>query len=303
MWGHPRRVWSHDLRPLLRCYVALTLRQGISMMCGDLGRLQGPALGLAVLASLVIAALVPPARSVVVIVLALGAVGAPRGSALAWATSAGLPVAIVLVWGAVVGDALESNESDCGNILSPLVLHRVMEALMVGITIALLARRLGVTVRSLGLPRPTSRELLLGSLAIVVIPVASLRLGEALAAPFFGPIHLDLSQPGAIVPAMMLAVANGTMEELAYRGALMSWLSRASGPRLALVGQAVVFGAAHTGSDYVASAIPVVLVIVAGGLVAGFIVRRTGSLLLPIVVHICFDVPLYYALACRLNPG
>ena len=32
---------------------------------------------------------------------------------------------------------------------------------------------------------------------------------------------IDLSQPGALVPALVLAVANGTMEELAYRGALM----------------------------------------------------------------------------------
>jgi membrane protease YdiL (CAAX protease family) len=38
----------------------------------------------------------------------------------------------------------------------------------------------------------------------------------------------------------------------------------------------------------------------AGGLAAGLIVRRTGSLWLPILVHIALDVPLYYAAACRL---
>jgi hypothetical protein len=32
------------------------------------------------------------------------------------------------------------------------------------------------------------------------------------------------------------------------------------------------------------------------------IVRRTGSLLLPISIHAALDVPLYYAFACRL-PG
>jgi membrane protease YdiL (CAAX protease family) len=90
------------------------------------------------------------------------------------------------------------------------------------------------------------------------------------------------------------------MEELAYRGALMTWLSPSVGARVALVGQAVVFGVAHTGTDYVASAIPVMLAIAASGLLAGLIVRRTGSLLLPIVVHICFDIPLFYAAACRL---
>jgi membrane protease YdiL (CAAX protease family) len=100
---------------------------------------------------------------------------------------------------------------------------------------------------------------------------------------------------------LILAVANGTMEELAYRGALMAWLSRAAGPRVGLVGQAVVFGAAHTGPDFTGPVLPVVLAIIAGGLIAGLIVRRTGSLWLPIVVHICFDIPLYYAAACRLT--
>jgi len=82
---------------------------------------------------------------------------------------------------------------------------------------------------------------------------------------------------------------------------LMAWLSRAAGPTIGLVGQALVFGAAHTGPDYVGPVLPVVSVIIAGGIVAGIIVRRTGSLWLPIVVHICFDVPLYYAAACRLG--
>ncbi len=90
------------------------------------------------------------------------------------------------------------------------------------------------------------------------------------------------------------------MEELAYRGALMGWMSRAAGPTVALIGQAIVFGLAHTGTDFVASPLPVVLVIIAGGLIAGLIVRRTGSLWLPILVHIALDVPLYYAAACRL---
>ena len=70
-----------------------------------------------------------------------------------------------------------------------------------------------------------------------------------------------------------------------------------------LLGQAVIFGAAHTGPDFTGSALPVVLAIAAAGLLAGLIVRRTGSLLLPILVHIAFDVPLYYAVACRLPQG
>jgi membrane protease YdiL (CAAX protease family) len=37
------------------------------------------------------------------------------------------------------------------------------------------------------------------------------------------------------------------------------------------------------------------------GIVAGLVVRRTGSLLIPIAVHIGFDIPLYYFMACQLT--
>ncbi len=186
-------------------------------------------------------------------------------------------------------------------MLSPLAWLRVAEALLVIAAVVLLARVLGTSLRGLGLRRPTRREVVLGLAAILLVPVPSLYLGAILAEPFFGPMDLDLAQPAAIVPALLLAVANGSMEELAYRGALMAWLSRAAGPAAGLLGQAVVFGFAHTGPDFTGPALPVVLAIMAAGLVAGLIVRRTGSLWFVIAAHIAFDVPLYYAAACRVG--
>jgi membrane protease YdiL (CAAX protease family) len=209
-------------------------------------------------------------------------------------------VALILLWGAVAGNQARTDLADCANLLAPPAVTRVAEAIVVCGLIALLARWLGVRVRSLGLPRPSRQEMALGAVAVALIPLGSLLLGGWLAEPFFGPIHLHLADPGAIVPALALAVANGVMEEIAYRGALMAWLSRASLPLLALVGQAVVFAAAHTGGDFVGQAWPVMLAVGAGGLLAGVVVRRTGSLWLPIIVHIGFDVPLYYAAVCRL---
>ncbi len=220
---------------------------------------------------------------------------------MALGSGGGIPVATILVWGGIVGDRLLSDHFTCADPLSPVAWLRVAEAsLVIGSTL-LLARLLGTSLGALGLRRPSSREAILGCTAVLLIPIPSLIIGAILAEPFFGPVRLDLAQPLAILPALTLAIANGTMEELAYRGALMAWLSRATGPMLALVGQALVFGAAHTGSDYVGSALPVVLAIIAAGLVAGLIVRRTGSLSLVIIAHIAFDVPLYYAAACRLG--
>jgi membrane protease YdiL (CAAX protease family) len=262
--------------------------------------LTGVLVSLALLAGLVAAALVPALRPVLLIGLGVVAVLAPRKSAARWVAAAGLPVALILVWGVVAGNQARSDLADCANLFSPPAVVRVAEAIVVCGLIVLLARWLGVGVVSLGLPRPSRQELALGTIALVLIPLGSLLLGGWLAEPFFGPVRLQLADPRAIVPALGLAVGNGVMEELAYRGALMAWLSRASVPLIGLVGQAVVFAAAHSGGDFVGDAWPVMLAVGAGGLLAGIVVRRTGSLWLPIVVHIGFDVPLYYAAVCRL---
>ena len=253
-----------------------------------------------VVALLGIAALVPVLRLPAVVALALGVLLVPAGSPWRWTFAAGLPVALILSFGWALADRLLVGPFECADPLSPVAWARALEAALVIGAILGLAALLREPMADLGLRRPSRIEVVLGLGAIVLIPLPSLYLGTILAEPFFGRIELDLSQPLAIVPALTLAVANGTMEELAYRGALMHWLSRAAGPTVGLVGQAVVFWLAHNGPDFTGPALPVVLAIMAGGLIAGLIVRRTGSLWLPIIVHICFDVPLYYAAACRL---
>jgi len=71
---------------------------------------------------------------------------------------------------------------------------------------------------------------------------------------------------------------------------------------LLVAGFAVLFGVTHVGPDFQDGLVmlPVLAAVTLGGLIAGVLVRRTGSLLLPIAVHAAFDVPLYYAFACRL---
>jgi membrane protease YdiL (CAAX protease family) len=106
----------------------------------------------------------------------------------------------------------------------------------------------------------------------------ALLLGALLARPFFGDFELDLSQPGAVVPALVFALSNGIMEEVAYRGILMGWLARVTGLWPAVLAQGVVFGLAHGGPDFVGSPLPVILAMTAGGIVAGAITMRTRSL-------------------------
>lgn len=130
--------------------------------------------------------------------------------------------------------------------------------------------------------------MLIGPLSVIV--------GPWFATPFFGPASLPgAADPAAIVPTRTFAISNGAMEELAYRGGLLGWLARVVGPAAALVAQALLFGLQHSvGAEFTGSSVPVVAATVGGGLVAGLLVRRTGSLALPIALHVAFDIPLYY---------
>lgn len=269
-------------------------------MSGRIGR--GEVLvGLVVVAGLGVAALVPSLRLALLITLAAATILAPRAAGWRWAAAAGVPVALILAWGELLAEGLVPGVLACPDPLSPRAWERVLEAGVVIGVIVLLARLLGTRLGDLGLRRPTRAEVALGLVAVLLIPIPAIYIGSFLAEPFFGPMDLDLSDPVAVVPALILAIANGTMEELAYRGALMAWLTRAAGPMLGLWGQAVVFGLAHTGADFTGPELPVVLFIAAAGLVAGLIVRRSGSLWFVIAAHVAFDVPLYYAAACRLS--
>lgn len=216
--------------------------------------------------------------------------------ASAWAAT--LPVAVSLVWGLVPDPVAAADRSDCANPLSPPAVWRLGEAVLALACVVIVGRAIRAEPRTLGL-RPLRASLaVVAGLGAVLAAILGLLVGERLAEPFFGSFDLDLGQPGAIVPALLFAGSNGVMEEIVYRGSLRAWLGA---DMFALVAQALVFGLAHTGTDVGGPALVVVAAMAAGGLVAGLIVRRMGSLALPIAVHVALDIPLYFYWACRFG--
>jgi len=257
-------------------------------------------LGLGVSTALVAAALAPELRVGVLVVLVAGLLLAGRDTTLLWPIAAGIPVVLILVWGTVPPPST-SGIAWCADPLSPPSIWRAGEATSVFVAVGVLARHLRSPRAVLGLVRPSRRLLAWSILAGVMVAAASLALGTVAAGPFFGSIQLDLGDARALLPALVLAISNGAMEEVAYRGAMLGWLTPSLGPRGALVAQAIVFGAAHGGEDFVTSPLPVMAAVAAGGVVAGLIVQRYRSLVFPIAIHAAFDVPLYYVAACRLS--
>ena len=255
--------------------------------------------GLVPLALLALAAAFVPLRIPVLVALTAGAaVGIGRGVPVRWAWAAAVPVAINLTWGVWPAPPAASDGSDCASLGSPVALWRLAEALLALAALGVLARVLHAPRSSLLLHWPARSVVRLSLLGFLVTGPLALVIGPLVARPFFGEVGYDVTVVGALVPALVFAVANGTMEELVYRGALLGWSARVLGVGPALIGQAVVFGLAHSGSDVVGNGVPLVLALGAGGLIAGIVAVRTRSLLLPIAIHIGFDIPIYYAFAC-----
>jgi membrane protease YdiL (CAAX protease family) len=177
--------------------------------------------------------------------------------------------------------------------------YRIFEASLALAALAIVVPAVRAGTAELGLRLPSRGIGVLGlGAALVVAPVA-LVVAPPLSEPFFGPLPIRTDDPAAFLPAMLYAVVNGVTEEIIYRGALLALLARSVGIPIAIVAQAVVFGLVHGAStDYVSSPWPVVAMMIAGGLLAGVTVVRTRSLVLPIALHIAFDVPLYYGNAC-----
>jgi membrane protease YdiL (CAAX protease family) len=244
---------------------------------------------------LALGAALPALRLPVLIALVAGtSVAIARGAPVRWTWAAGIPVAVSLAWAILPAPPIAANGADCANLASPTAVWRVAEAIVVLAALGVLASTLHASRTTLGLRRPSRAVVRWSVVGFVVVGPLALVLGPVLARPVFGEITYDV----AIAPALVFAVANGTMEELAYRGALLGWSAKVIGVWPAVVGQAVVFGLAHSGSDVVGNGVPLMLALGVGGLVAGVITVRTRSILLPMAIHAGLDIPIYYAFAC-----
>ncbi len=250
------------------------------------------------LALLAFAAVEDQARLPVLLVLGVGtAVAASRTAPVRWAWAATLPVALALAWGGLTSPSIATDRSSCTDPASALASMRIVEALVVLAAVTILAVVLRANAASIGLRMPARRYVRWAILGFLVTGPVALIAGPYLAQPFFGDVGYELV-PAAIVPALIFAVSNGVSEEVAYRGVLLHWSARVMGTGPALIGQALVFGLAHSGTDVSGSPIPLMLALGIGGLLAAVIALRTRSLLIPIAVHIGFDLPIYYAFAC-----
>lgn len=259
------------------------------------------------LALLLAAAAVEPLRLPMLVALVIGFVATVRAewgdgrptSAAAHIYGACTLVALSMVWSGIGLPESARDGSTCASLVAPFALYRAAGALLVLAAVALVVRSLGSTGAEIGVGRVSPSGVAVALGALVALGLVATFTGPALAEPFFGPLPVVLGDPSALLPALLFAIANASMEETVYRGVLLRWVMRSHGTAVAMAVQAAAFGLAHgVGGDFAGSPLPVVAATAVGGLAFGVVALRTGSLILPIAIHAALDIPIYYANAC-----
>jgi membrane protease YdiL (CAAX protease family) len=258
-----------------------------------------------IVGALGIAAFVHPLRPLLALGLAIAFVAARRSGRPANVLAAVLPVAAILSWGTFAQPLADPTGTQCADLFAPPATWRFIEALVGLAVLALVLRDRGATAADIGLRLGSRRVAILAVLGLFVVAPLALLAGSLLGSSllgesFFGTFALDLSQPAALAPAILFAASNALVEELAYRGVMRTWLVPALGVVGANLAQAIVFGLAHSGADFVGPVAPVAVSMILVGFIAGVIARRTGSLTLLIAIHAAADIPIYFYWACRV---
>jgi membrane protease YdiL (CAAX protease family) len=251
---------------------------------------------------LLLSALVPGLRPLVAVALLAGWVGLllrRRPEAIAWAAT--LPVGVPLAWPWVLGMDVPLGASGCIEPLSDIVVRRMAVA-GVGLGLAgLVALVHRSSLEEVGLRRPNRAEAAVAIAGLLVLGIGGTFIGPVVAGPFFGRLEY-VTPAAAILPAILFGIANGVLEEVAYRGILQAFLGRLTPIVGAIAFQGLVFGIVHAGPDVVAY-LPLHIALLCGvGVAAGIVRWKLGSLWIPIGIHVGADIALYVGLACRAAP-
>lgn len=112
----------------------------------------------------------------------------------------------------------------------------------------------------------------------------------------FFPIHgaFTTSRFLSLTPALVvLVLLNGFREEIWFRALFLNKYGRFLSPALANVLAAVIFTSFHVEVKYAASVVIFLVYTLVIGLIAGWLMQRSGSLLASIIFHAGTDIPIF----------
>jgi membrane protease YdiL (CAAX protease family) len=174
-----------------------------------------------------------------------------------------------------------------------MVLAQLVGTLLLTVPIVALTRASGGTMASIFIAKPKNRwGIAVGLACFAVIYFLAIR-GRT---ESFFPTHgvITTSRFLALTPALIvLVLLNGFREEMWFRGLFLNKYGRFLSPVLSNVLAAVIFTSFHVEVRYSASVVIFLTYALINGLILGWLMQRSSSLLASILFHAGTDIPIF----------
>jgi membrane protease YdiL (CAAX protease family) len=186
-----------------------------------------------------------------------------------------------------------SANNPLASTVSGMVWAQLFGTLMMVIPIILLTKASGSGLRSIFINRPANWW---GLAVAVVCFVAIYFLAARGRTEAFFPTHGVVTTPRflALTPALVvLVLLNGLREEIWFRGLFLNKYGKFLSPLSSNVLAAVIFTSFHVQVQYSASILPFLGYALVIGLILGWLMQRTKSVLAPAILHAGTDIPIF----------
>jgi membrane protease YdiL (CAAX protease family) len=191
----------------------------------------------------------------------------------------------------VLHEAPTANNPIAATVLGT-VLGQLAGTIGLVLPIILLVKASGDPLSSVYINRPTNwRWLAVGAAGFILFYYLAAR---GFSARFFPNHGVSLPQFFALTPALVILVlCNGLREELWFRGLFLKKYGAFLGPFGSNLLSAFIFASFHVAVSYSRS-LPLFLAIaLIQGLILGYLMQKSGSLLASIIFHAGIDIPIF----------
>lgn len=186
-----------------------------------------------------------------------------------------------------------SANNPLASTVTGTVLAQLGGTILLAVPIVALTVASGHRVEEIFIARPKNLwGLVVGVICFAVFLFLALR-GRTVS---FFPIHgvLTTSRFVSLAPALVvLVLLNGFREEVFFRGLFLNKYGRFLSPVLANVLTAIIFTSFHVEVKYAASVAIFLVYTLVNGLVLGWLMQRSGSLLASTIFHAGTDIPIF----------
>ncbi len=172
------------------------------------------------------------------------------------------------------------------------VLAQVLSTASLVITILLLTKASGNDLKSIFVDKPRSRwTLFIGVGAFVLFYLVS---SSGRAQQFFPNHGITHAQFLSLTPALLvLVLCNGLREEMWFRGLFLKKYGRFLSPFSSNMLSAIIFTAFHVQVQYTSARLPFLVITLFLGLLFGYLMQKSGSVLASTIFHAGSDIPIF----------